>query len=302
MSPASDPVTTRPSVTRFWEDWPSLGQELAAVRTVIESQVAEGGTVLQGALRGLVRSDGKLLRPAFLLLSAQFGVYDPQRFQALGAAVEMLHMATLVHDDIIDDSPLRRGEPALHVARGARDAVLLGDWLFSRCFQLMADRASLANARSLAGIVSRICGSEVEQAAAQFVSDGSLRRYLRRIGYSIGMGFQIVDDVLDWEGAGGVTGKPVMADLRQGIYTLPVLCALRRDDGELGRALADFHGGDGDLPRLSALVRARAGIGEARRNAALYTRRALCGIEGLPENGPRAILREIASRLLVRAY
>lgn len=334
MSPANEALSAEPAVHRFWADWPALHGELTSVQAVIAGQVEEGGAALKEALRESVRSDGKMLRPAFLLLSAQFGAYEAPRFHALAAGIEMLHMATLAHDDIIDDSPLRRGRPSLHVARGSREAVLLGDWLFSRCFRLMADHASPANARSLAGIVSRICGSEVEQAAARYAVDGSLRGYLRRIagktallmalsfavgagesgcaeglqtalrriGYSIGMGFQIIDDVLDWDGVGRDTGKPVMADLRQGIFTLPVLLALRRDDGELGRMLSSFRGAEEQIPRIGSLVRARGGVEEARGRAALYTRRALQGIEGLPESDPRDALGRIAARLLKRAY
>ena len=188
-----------------------------------------------------------MLRPAFVLLASRFGMPDKDRMIRIAAAVEMLHMATLVHDDIIDAAPVRRGVPSLHALRGPRTAVLVGDWLFVSCFSLIADLAGHENARSLAHMVARICGSEISQSADKYVLNTSVRRYLRRIagktaalfalafhvgaaesgceaplagllrrlGYNLGMGFQIIDDILDFTRDRSETGKPTGNDLSQ---------------------------------------------------------------------------------------
>src|ERR1700690_1098526 len=123
---------------RFWEDQPELSRELELVRDTILLRSASDNPDIRGALGQLLSSSGKMLRPAFVLLASRFGNPDRDRMIRIAAAVEMLHMATLVHDDIIDAAPLRRGVATLQALRGPRTAVLVGDWLFASCFSLIA--------------------------------------------------------------------------------------------------------------------------------------------------------------------
>lgn len=126
-------------MSRFWEGHPELSSELQQVKDAILLRAASDEPDVGQAIDQLLASSGKMLRPAFVLLASRFGSPDKDRMIRIAAAVEMLHMATLVHDDIIDAAPLRRGVASLQALRGPRTAVLVGDWLFASCFSLIAD-------------------------------------------------------------------------------------------------------------------------------------------------------------------
>ena len=241
-------------------------------------------------------------------------------------------MATLAHDDIIDSAAFRRGVATLQAARGPRTAVLVGDWLFASCFSIVADFAAAENSRGLSQIVARICGSEVSQSADRYKVSDSVRRYLRRIagktaalfalsfhvgaqesgcapelcsrlrrlGYCLGMGFQIIDDILDFEGMESITGKPTGKDLAEGVYTLPTVLALKKDDGRLRAALARRPHSRRTLSRAAMLIRERGGMEGALAMAQRYTDRSLREISRLPCGQPRAILETVAEKLLHR--
>jgi heptaprenyl diphosphate synthase len=318
----------------FWEGHPETERYLAEVRRTILDRASTDDPDVRSAIEQMLEASGKMLRPGFAYLAASFGSPNDERMPRIGAAIEMLHMATLVHDDIIDGATLRRGVATLHARRGARVAVLVGDWLFAACFSLIADLTRTESARSLSQIVARICGSEISQSADRFVVNTSVRRYLRRIagktaalfalsfhvgaedsgasavvtstlrrlGYCLGMGFQIIDDILDFAQAGKFTGKPTGSDLSQGIYTLPAILALQKDDGRLARALSRHPRGRVGISRVGRLIEELGGIQKARALAEKYTRRALGEIERLPRTDAALTLREITNRLLVRTY
>jgi heptaprenyl diphosphate synthase len=317
----------------FWDAYPGMARGLEEVKDLILRQDIADDPEVRASVRTLVLSNGKMLRPGFVLLASRFGEPDPAKTARVAAAVEMLHMATLVHDDIVDDAPMRRGVPTLGARHGPRIAVLAGDSLFAACFSMVAEDAGLEEARSLARVVAHVCRSEVSQSAGRFTPAGGTRPYLRRIagktallfslslyagarqggceealgarlrraGYCIGMGFQIIDDVLDIEGTGMQTGKPVGQDLSQGIITLPVILSLRNDaDGKLGAALSRGPYGRRAVRRILRLVRERGGVQRARAAAGSYTERAVREIALLPPGEPRNILSDAASRLLSR--
>jgi heptaprenyl diphosphate synthase len=318
----------------FWAGHPELSTELQQVRETILARAGSDDSDIRQVVDQLLASSGKMLRPAFVLLASRFGMPDRERMIRIAAAVEMLHMATLVHDDIIDAAPLRRGMPSLQALRGPRTAVLVGDWLFVSCFSLIADCAADRNARSLAQLVARICGSEISQSADKYVLSTSVRRYLRRIagktaalfalafhvgavesgcaaplvallrrlGYSLGMGFQIIDDILDFTCDGSKTGKPSGNDLSQGIFTLPVVLALKADDGRLAAALKRGRTSRRAAVEAARIVVAGSAIAQARTAAAEYTRRAIGVIDRLPPLPARHTLREVTGLLLSRTY
>jgi heptaprenyl diphosphate synthase len=212
--------------------------------------------------------------------------------------------------------------------------VLVGDWLFASCFSLIADLAGTENGRELSRLVARICGSEISQSSDQFVLHTSIRRYLRRIagktaalfalafhvgavesscdqtlvsclrrlGYNLGMGFQIIDDVLDFEEAGTETGKRTGGDLAAGIYTLPTILALRCDDGMLARALVRRPRSRRGLARAAALVAERGGLAGARALAGRHTERSRRELCRLPDVDARRVLEDVTERLLRRTY
>jgi heptaprenyl diphosphate synthase len=316
----------------FWDGHPELSDELQQVRETILLRAESDDPDVRQAVGQLLASSGKMLRPAFVLLASRFGMPDKDRMIRIAAAVEMLHMATLVHDDIIDAAPMRRGVPSLQALRGPRNAVLVGDWLFVTCFSMIADLAGDQNARALAHLVARICGSEISQSADKYVLHTSVRRYLRRIagktaalfalafhvgavesgcsaalvallrrlGYSLGMGFQIIDDILDFTCGVSETGKPSGNDLSQGIFTLPVVLALKSDDGQLAAVLSRGRTSRRAAARAARIVVAGSGIAGARAAATAYTTRAVRAIDQLPAHPARTTLREVTGLLLSR--
>ncbi|NBF40309.1 MAG: polyprenyl synthetase family protein [Spirochaetes bacterium] len=334
----------------FWNDYPAVERDLARVAQVVRDSVQSASPRLRDALSELVSRRGKMLRPAFVVLAARLrrsgsrGLFRtggrafgptrelPDKIYRMAAAVEILHLATLVHDDIVDDADERRGGAALHRLYGSRDAALMGDYLFSTCFSLVAGYGTMENAQVIASGVSRICEAEIVEAEASGPDEVSLRAYLRRIagktallfalsfhvgasehdvgaadlrrlrrmGYDIGMGFQIIDDILDLTGDRNRLGKPAGNDLKQGILTAPVILALDRDeDRKLWWMLA------ADSPDVTAVVAAvedRGGLTRARTLARVYTERALREAEYLPEGEVRDTLVSTARRLLERDY
>jgi len=312
---------------KFFSSYPVLETDLSMARKVFLEQAESPNAAIRSGIEEAAQN-GKLLRPAFLLLAGRLGKFDQEKHSALAAAVEMLHVATLIHDDIVDDSPSRRGRPSLHTTRGRHDAVLMGDYLFSRCFHLTARYAKMENARYLAAAVARICESEIANPVVHPSRRDYLRKTagktavlfmvscyvgaeeagcpprvcetLRRAGYCIGMGFQIIDDILDFTGSAEEMGKPIGNDLRSGIITLPVILALRRNGNALEAILSRFFAGELPLERTIDAVRDAGGIEAARDLARVYTRRAVDILSTLPDQWPRKALLGLTEELLLR--
>lgn len=332
----------------FFED-PQLLKDLEEVRGISLKYAESASPLIRRAVREVICSGGKMLRPSLVILAARYGSWDQQKAAPLAAAVEMLHTATLVHDDIIDNSATRRGRPALHVQIGSGNAVLVGDYLLSCCFSLTASSTSVENGVNLSRAVARICEGEITQNAQRFVQVFSYRDYRRRIagktaalfalsllagaresgcsdsdcakflrvGYSLGMAFQIIDDILDFVGQDDVVGKPLGRDLQEGVYTLPLIIAVKTED-----RLSQEAGGGQDAvglgdPRLRQLLRDHpydeprtreilrrvmelGGVDLAREEARLYTRRAEREIARLVPGYTRDMLAQMAASLLSR--
>jgi heptaprenyl diphosphate synthase len=330
-------------VIEYWSGNPALARRLERVVDIIARTIDSPGFPIKDAVAAAAAEPGgKLLRPAMLIIGSEFGrAADPERIERLAAAVELLHVATLVHDDIIDEAPIRRGRPSLHTSLGVKEAVLAGDWLFSRCFLLSSESAEPENARGLARLIAAICSAEIAQDAAKFTYSASPRGYyrtiagktaalfslalhagaseakagrrleqsLRRAGYSIGMAFQVMDDILDFESVEDIVRKPVGWDLAEGLCTLPLIYALRADGPGMRALLEPLSEGPdarASSERATAAVAARVmelgGLDRAREDARRFTGRALAEIGGLPLSAAREELSALADRLLHRAY
>lgn len=247
-------------MSAFWSPFPRVRDGLKRVSLRLQAQAEALPSDLRAELSPLVRREGKSLRAGLILLSS--GNPDAERREAVeaaAAAVELLHLATLVHDDIVDQAALRRGEPAFHHKVGSQKAVLYGDLLFAAAFRSVSRDVGADSSRALADLVTVMAASEIQQLNDRFVLPLSPRRILRktmgktallfslslyvgareggrpeplarslrRAGYSLGMAFQLQDDLLDWTGDSQVLGKPVLEDLTAGIYTWPVALAWR---------------------------------------------------------------------------
>jgi heptaprenyl diphosphate synthase len=320
------------SISSFWNDFPGMPEALKKVSGIIQSSIVSQNPIISEGLTGLFNGGGKLLRPGLLLIAGRFGKLREKHYK-LAAALEMLHMATLIHDDVIDDSPLRRGLPSLHTRFGKKDAVLIGDFLLSRCFLLTGEYTSPKNALNLARVISVICMMEIEQNNDRFKSNTSLRSYLRkitgksallfsaacfvgaheaklsrdlceqfrRIGYNIGIAFQIIDDMLDYTGDPGLMRKSLGNDINAGLVTMPVLCALRLDtSGVLYRIFSRDSFSSEDTRLIFSQVQNCGGVEAASKQAENYTNRALRGIAALPSGKSRDMLENLCRRLLIR--
>lgn len=320
-------------MTDFWEGVPGMTECLDAVRGRMRAVVGTEHFPLAEAIEGLIDANGKMLRPAFLLMAGRFGK-RPKDLTDLAAAIELLHIATLIHDDVIDVADTRRGVPTIHARYGAKDAVLAGDWLFSRCFRLSSDSSSPDNARLLAALIGALCSEEIHQDLERFQWPRSVRNYLRKIagktaalfslalragaietkaplvvvealtraGYDAGMAFQIMDDVLDYESSAQDMRKPVGKDLREGLCTLPLILALRGDPSRLAPYLGSASPDEGAVEHIVRIVRQSGSLEAARSLASRYTRRSLDELARLPAGAARDDLLSTVERLLTRKF
>lgn len=321
-------------MSNFWNEYPDIKNELEIVKNIMKENVKSAHKDMEKALLDLIDSGGKMIRPAFVLLSGRFGEFDGDKLYSLAAIVEMLHMATLVHDDIVNDARLRRGSPTIQSKYGKDYAVFMGDFLFAKCFMLLSNNTSMESIKGVAKVVSKICLGEIEQFSSRFTPNLSVKKYLKRIGaktaalfslscyigasesgldekqckslakvgYYIGMAFQIIDDILDYNGNQGSVGKPIGNDLKQGIFTLPLIYALRRDNNTLSKILCKNDYSEEDIKKVVEITRKSNGIEEARRLAKKYTDKAFKQISALPDNESRKIFMDVAKRLLNREY
>jgi len=234
-------------------------KDLQLMERELDNHVHTTSPLLTRASLHLFKAGGKRLRPAFALLAGKCCGSTTERLLPLATALELIHMATLVHDDVIDNSLTRRGMPTVKAKWGDQISLHTGDYLFAKSLILLAQYNNSRMAQILADISVEMCQGEIQQISASFDADQKLRDYLYRIkrktallisascqlgavavgapeklirtltryGYYLGMAFQITDDILDMVADEKVLGKPVGGDLRQGIITLPVIYALK---------------------------------------------------------------------------
>lgn len=322
-------------MNKFWSKYPEIQEELNKVVNLIEKNAKCRDKIIESSIVELVYSGGKMIRPAFVILASKFGEeYNQEGTVALASVMEMFHMATLVHDDVIDDATLRRGRETIQSKYGKNYAVYIGDYLFCICFKVLAQTASAHSIQMDSKAMSRICLGEIEQLNSRFDRNVTVKDYLKRvsgktaelmslslylgasesncskkmcrkfwqIGHNIGMAFQIIDDVLDYTGSNESIKKDAANDLKQGLYTLPLLLATKKNNKELNAILDKHEYTDEDINKIVDMVKDLGGVEKARQMAHKYTDKAYKDIKSLPDNEYRQILMEITSGLLERSY
>lgn len=290
--------------------------------------------LVEEAVYHLLDSGGKRLRPSLTLFACQLYGADDHRAVALASAVEMLHTATLVHDDVIDGSMLRRGSPTLNAQWTPATTILVGDYLFARA----ADLASQTDNVRVMQIFARTLMTIVTGELNQMLSETSRRmlraEYERRIyaktasmfelateaagvlagapedqvmalkdfGRDLGIAFQIIDDTLDFTGDAAEVGKPVGSDLRQGIVTLPVILymAAHPKDTRISELLRNGHRDEKLLEEVVGSVQQSSAIAHALRDAREYVHRGQRALSYLPEGSARRALSDIADYVVAR--
>jgi geranylgeranyl pyrophosphate synthase len=308
------------------------------MRELVHPEFAQLAVVLQS----LLESGGKRLRPALALLAGSFHPVDRDKIVSLAASVEMLHTATLVHEDLVDGALLRRGKTTLNARWSMGATVLTGDYLFARAAGLAAETDNVRVMGIFSDTLMTICSGELRQILDRHELprldseqdwNQALDRYDQRIhaktaslfaaatesaavlsnapadqvtalrdyGRFLGMGFQIVDDILDFEGEEEVLGKPVGNDLREGIITLPALYFLREhpNDEPMAAVLRDGEN-DALVREVVAAIRASGAITQALDRAGGFIARSQAALVPLPDGQPRDILHALADYAVTR--
>lgn len=315
------------AVSYFEKDYPVLSSELEKVSTLMKKSIVLKNKEVKDAIFDVFDAGGKMLRPAYLLLFSKFTKLTRKQILALAAAVEMLHTATLVHDDIIDQAEQRRGVPTISAKYGTNVAIYAGDYLFVTVFHLLIHHSfdleklskqtvsiqKLLNGelgqmskrfdltQNLDDYISNISGKTGELFATSMslapLMDG--QTYLAKIAYDIGLNigiaFQIMDDYLDYTADTTIFGKPVLEDIGNGIYTAPVLFALKIEP-DIAREIITTKA----YEKMNALVHKSGALEETKQLASLYTNKALVLIKKLPKSENSDTIAEITSKLLER--
>ena len=319
---------------KIWNKYPDIKSELSKVQEMMEENARCKDKVIESSIKDLIQSGGKMIRPGFAIIASKFGNYVPERTRAMATVVEMFHMATLVHDDVIDDSKLRRGKETIQSKYGKEYAVYIGDYLFCICFKILASTASLQSIQLDSKAMSKICLGEVEQLNSRFQKEVSVKNYLKRIagktaelfalslyigaaesecdkklsrvfwniGHNIGMAFQIIDDILDYTSTDEQLGKEAAHDLREGIYTLPLIYALQDKPADLLALLEKEELTGEEIREIIQLTQTYGGVDKARALAKKYTHKAYSFMKRLPDNEYKVMLQEITQQLLDRDY
>jgi len=291
------------------------------------------------ALAGhLISGGGKRMRPMLTIAGAELCGYQGTRHHKLAAAVEFIHTATLLHDDVVDGSETRRGKEAANIIFGNPATVLVGDLLFARAFELMVEDGSLKVLKVLSNASSVIAEGEVDQLTAQRHIETSEERYLSIIGSktaalfaaatrvaaivaersdaeeraledygrNLGIAFQLVDDAIDYDSETGESGKDKGDDFREGKMTLPVILAYARGDAEERQfwqeAIAGFRTDDDDLAHAVELINRHDCVAATRERARHYAQRAIDAIACFPAGEARIAMAEAARFAVARRY
>lgn len=308
-------------------------ESLQQVEERLQSQATGYHSAMEAALEHLLSSGGKRIRPALTLLMGGMLGTDPHKLVAMAAAIEMLHTATLVHDDLIDGSLMRRGIPTLNTQWTSAATVLTGDFLFARAAKLAAETESATVLNLFAQTLAIIVDGEITQmfgnrghanredynrriyaktaslfetstTATAIIADcnPTIKENVRIFGYEIGMAFQIVDDILDFTSQTQQLGKPVASDLRQGLVTLPAIYYIETypNDPDMQSVIDHDPCEESCLDRLLLAIRESGSIEKAGNEARQHIQRALDALSELPACVERSSLADLANYIVSR--
>ncbi|HRV91549.1 MAG TPA: polyprenyl synthetase family protein [Anaerolineae bacterium] len=312
-----------------------VADDMIYVEDKMRSGIPEQHQDLQSVVDYLVGAGGKRLRPALTMMAASFYPVDKDKLYCLAAAVELLHTATLVHDDLIDNSLFRRGMPTLNVSWSPAATILTGDFLFARSAQLAAQTDSVRIVNIFAETLMTIVGGELNQlfndghervptideyhgriyakTASLFAGGtemGGILSHapeeqigaLRDFGYYLGMAFQVVDDILDFKGDEDHIGKPVANDLRQGIATLPVMLFNEKQPNHptILKAVRKDFVNDAEILDVVNQIRASGCVEASMEEAVRFARQAQAALEKLPDTPYRQAMYGLADYTITR--
>jgi len=320
-------------MSKYWEKFPSIEEELDLVKEYMLQSIEDAIPIIKEPVEELIKLGGKRLRPAMVILGAKFGKYDRDRIIPIAACVEFLHTATLIHDDIIDEAKLRRGIESVQSRHSKDVAVLMGDYLFAKVFELLAGDYPAEMLKNLSKSILQICNGELTQYSYRYSNDISLDKYmeiiagktaalfsmslfaggyeggvnnatmrsLTKIGYCAGMMFQIIDDCLDYNQDTDTLGKSAVNDIKQGYITLPMYFALQNDaDKKLKVLLYESDLTEENIHKIRQLVIDLGGVKMAQEKAEEYKDDAKKALKKLKRSKERDALESIVDSLMLR--
>ncbi len=315
-----------------------IQNDLNRVEQTIAETLRSDNLFIQQMVDYLADSSGKRIRPALAILSAKYCGEVTEETIALGAALEMIHVATLIHDDIIDNSEIRRKQKTLNFKWGNEISVLMGDYVFASSFYLMAKKLPKNVLSTLADTTNIICRGEIsetfhrfnaqltesqylqvieEKTASLFAAschtgamlaggEGEAAENLHRFGLGIGMAFQVIDDTLDFVGQQSKVGKPVMSDFREGKMTLPVIhcfnSASKAEKEKLTEIVLGRVKQESDLEFLNSLIEKYRAIDFSIQKARFFVEKAKRSLTSLNGKGVKAELLQFADFLIDRDF
>jgi octaprenyl-diphosphate synthase len=313
-----------------------LADELRALDQTIRARLHSEVLLVRQVAEYIIHSGGKRLRPALVMLSASALGYEGPHHVELAAVVEFIHTATLLHDDVVDESKLRRGQDTANARFGNATSVLVGDFLYSRAFQMMVSVQNMRVMEVLADATNTIAEGEVLQLMNCHdpeVDEASYMRVIRyktarlfdaagrlgaiisgqpqeveaalgNYGMHLGTAFQLIDDVLDYSGDKESTGKNVGDDLAEGKPTLPLLYVMRNGSAEQSELVrwAIAKGGTDDFSAILAAIQNSGALEYTRRQAQIESDAAVAALSGLPHGVYRDALLELAAFAVNRNY
>ena len=311
-----------------------IADDMNGMDAVIARRLQSDVPLVSQVSQYIIAAGGKRLRPALLLLTCGALGYEGEQRLNMAAVVEFIHTATLLHDDVVDASTLRRGRATANEAFGNPASVLVGDFLYSRAFQMMVDAGDMRIMQTLAEATNVIAEGEVLQLMnmhdASLTEDGYLlvirsktaklfeasarlaallagsplmiEQSCADYGQALGTAFQVIDDVLDYDGDAQVMGKNLGDDLREGKATLPLIIAMQRGTAHECKIIREAieTGGTASMAQIIEIVQKTGALAATRDAAAAEAQRALDALQNLPQNIHADALRQLASQLLDR--
>ncbi|MFD1707135.1 heptaprenyl diphosphate synthase component II [Siminovitchia sediminis] len=312
----------------------SFKTDLDLIEQELERAVSSNSELVNNASHQLLKAGGKRIRPVFVLLSAKFGEYRIDRIKNIALALELIHTASLVHDDVIDEADMRRGLPTINYLWDDRVAMYTGDYILARSLEYMTNITDPLAHKVLSRAIVELVTGEIDQIKDKYRFDQTLRDYLRRIkrktalliavscelgaiagqtppdiykrlykfGYFIGMSYQITDDILDFVSTEEELGKPAGDDLRQGNITLPALYAMRYPlvKAEIEKVNRDT--GKDVMSKIIQQIIETGAIEQSHQLSRRYLDKALAVLEELPDSRAKKPLKEIANYIGKRKY
>ncbi|MCM3453509.1 heptaprenyl diphosphate synthase component II [Heyndrickxia oleronia] len=311
-----------------------LKTDIDIIEKELIAAIQSESKLLETASLNLIRAGGKRIRPIFVLLSAKFGNYDIERVKNVAVSLELIHMASLVHDDVIDDAELRRGKPTVKAKWDNRIAMYTGDYILACSLEYMTKIDHYLAHKILADTMVEVCIGEIKQIQDKYRYNQNLRDYLRRIkrktailiaascqlgaiaggteedihkklykfGYYVGMSYQITDDILDFTASEKELGKPAGGDLLQGNITLPVLYAMQDPEIETMIKRINEHTSKDEMKEIILKIKSSGAIEKSNEISQRYLKKALSMLEKLPNNRVRKSLTDVANFIGKRKY